>query len=43
MGSNTGKKHESIYITDTKNGAKRSRVTTFAIAKLEELQLNGEQ
>ena len=30
---------ESIYKTDTKNEAKRLRVTTFAIAILEELEI----
>ena len=43
MGSNTGKSHEQIYKTHTKIEAKRLRATTFAIAKLEERYLNGEQ
>ena len=30
------KSNESMYKTDTKNEAKRSRATTFAVAKLEE-------
>ena len=40
MGSNTEKKHETIYKAYTKiekiGNWKRLRVTTFAIAKLEE-------
>ena len=43
MGSNTEKKHEPIYKTHTKIEAKRLRAITFAIAKLEERWLNGEQ
>jgi hypothetical protein len=35
--------HETIYKIHSKIEAKRLRTTTFAIAKLEERQLNGEQ
>ena len=35
--------HEPIYKTHTKIEAKRLRATTFAIVKLEERELNGEQ
>ena len=35
--------HEPIYKTHTKIEAKRLRATTFAIAKLYERKLNGEQ
>ena len=35
--------HEPIYKTHTTIEAKRFRATTFAIAKFEERQLNGEQ
>ena len=36
MESNTEKNQEPIYKMDTKNKAKRLRVITFAIEKLEE-------
>jgi hypothetical protein len=35
--------HEPIYKTHTKIEGKRLRATTFAIAKLAERELNGEQ
>ena len=43
MGSNKEKKPRANYKTHTKIKAKRLRATTFAIAKLEERYLNGEQ
>ena len=43
MGSNTEKKPWTNLQIHTKIEAKRLRATTFAIAKLEERYLNGEQ
>ena len=43
MGSNREKKQGTNYKTDTKDEAKGLIATTFVIAKLEELFLNGEQ
>jgi hypothetical protein len=41
MGSNTERSDEPIYKTHTKNEAKRLRVTTFAVSKLEERKMKG--
>ena len=43
MGSNTEKKPWTNLQNSTKIEAKRLRATNFAIAKLEERKLNGEQ